>query len=100
MMASETFTELDDALSQLKAELDQKCKADPRPDKQTRYLFEKGWLLVNGEYESLKEKKALWTIIILQKLKLWQQAISFYALTSFHSTNVNTLGGAIKFGNY
>jgi hypothetical protein len=59
MMASETFTELDDALSQLKAELDQKCKADPRPDKQTRYLFEKGWLLVNGEYESLKEKKAL-----------------------------------------
>ena len=51
MIASETYTELSDALYKLQAELDQKCKADPRPDEQTRYLFPLGWRLVNGEYD-------------------------------------------------
>ncbi len=51
MMASETYVELDEAFAALQAELDDLCKADPRPDPDTRHLFEKGWKLVNGAHE-------------------------------------------------
>jgi hypothetical protein len=49
MVAHETFAELGEALAKLRANLDKKCKADPRSDPNARYLFEKGWNLVNGE---------------------------------------------------
>ena len=50
MMANETFAELNEALSFLRADLDKRCKDDPRPDRNTRYLFENGWNLVsNGD---------------------------------------------------
>ena len=50
MMANETLAELNEALSFLQADLDKRCKDDPRPDPNARYLFEEGWNLVsNGD---------------------------------------------------
>ena len=48
MMANETLAELNEALSSLRADLDKRCKADPRPDPNARYLFEEGWNLVSN----------------------------------------------------
>ena len=49
MIANETMSELGDALAALRAELEKSCAKDPRPDASTRYIFEKGWRLINGE---------------------------------------------------
>ena len=46
VMASETFSELDDALSGLRSELDELCKEDG-----PRHLFKAGWDLVNGRID-------------------------------------------------
>ena len=49
LIANETLAELDGALATLRAELERCCAKDPRPDASTRYIFEKGWRLINDE---------------------------------------------------
>ena len=48
MVAHETLAELGEALAKLQANLDEKCKTDPRPDPNARYLFKEGWNLVSN----------------------------------------------------